>query len=95
MLYLRAQRNLMSTSDFLTSLYSRFGESRVLVRDEDILPYGFDGTAALKQRPDCVFFPQGTEEVADVLKIAKEHRKPVVTGGWCGRSLPREDGSHP
>jgi len=82
----------MSTSDFLTSLYSRFGESRVLVRDEDILPYGFDGTAALKQRPDCVFFPQGTEEVAEVLKIAKEHRKPVVTRGsgtgLSGGSIP-------
>ncbi len=82
----------MSTSDFLTSLNSRFGESRVLVRDEDILPYGFDGTAALKQRPDCVFFPQRTAEVAEVLKIAKEHQKPVVTRGsgtgLSGGSIP-------
>lgn len=67
-------------------LIARLGDKRVLTAKEDILPYGFDGTAAMKQLPACVVFPQDAAEVSFVLKLAAEHRVPVVTRG-CGTGL--------
>jgi glycolate oxidase len=65
---------------------------RVLTADEDLIPYGFDGTAALKQRPLAVVFPENAAEVSAVLKLARVHRVPVVTRGsgtgLSGGSVP-------
>ena len=76
----------------LEALGGRLGASQVLTAIEDILPYGFDGTATLKQRPAAVVFPRSTEEVAFVLKVAHEHGRPIVTRGsgtgLSGGSVP-------
>lgn len=68
----------------------------MLTAPEDILPYGFDGTAVLKQRPRAVVFARTTDEVAAVLKIARAHRVPVVTRGsgtgLSGGSVPVKGG---
>lgn len=64
----------------------------MLSSDEDLVPYSFDGTAALKQRPACVVFPRSTEDVAACVKLAREHGVPVVTRGsgtgLSGGSVP-------
>jgi glycolate oxidase len=64
----------------------------VLTNDEDLIPYSFDGTAALKQRPACVVFPLSTEQVAECVKLAAQHQMPVVTRGsgtgLSGGSVP-------
>ena len=47
----------------LRSLGEVVGDAAVLAEPEDLIPFGFDGTAALRQRPGGVVFPHTTEEV--------------------------------
>jgi glycolate oxidase len=65
---------------------------RVLTQDEDIIPYSFDGTAVLSQRPLAVAFATSTNEVSRVLKWANETRTPIVARGsgtgLAGGSIP-------
>lgn len=76
----------------ITNLVNHLGAHRVLTAREDILPYGFDGTATLKQLPACVVFPRDAADVSFVLKLTREHRVPVVTRGsgtgLSGGSVP-------
>ena len=78
--------------DFIGRLATLVGTKNVLTAAEDLIPYGFDGTAALKQRPLAVVFPQDATEVSAVLKLAQENRVPVVTRGsgtgLSGGSIP-------
>ena len=41
----------------LEKIIDLLGTENVLTQKEDILPYGFDGTAALKCLPEAVVFP--------------------------------------
>src|SRR6185295_5342759 len=56
-----------STVDALAAVV---GRGRVLTQAEDLIPYSFDGTAALKQRPEAVVFPRTTAEVSDCVRLA-------------------------
>ena len=71
------------------------GEENVLTAPEDLIPYSFDGTAAMQQMPGCVVLTKTTEQVAGVLKLANETRTAVVTRGpgtgLSGGSLPSQD----
>ena len=77
---------------FFQSLTVILGVDRILIKDEDLIPYSFDGTAALKHKPACVAFPDSTEEVAACVKLAAEHSVPIVTRGsgtgLSGGSVP-------
>jgi len=68
------------------------GPDAVLTEPEDLIPYSFDGTAALKCRPRLVVFPRSTEQVAAVLRLARDHGLAVVTRGsgtgLSGGSVP-------
>jgi len=70
------------------------GKQDVLDQKEDLIPYSFDGTAALKQHPGCVVFTHTTAQVSEVLKLANSEGIPVVTRGsgtgLSGGSLPSE-----
>ena len=76
----------------IDALIRLLGPDNVLTAKEDLIPYGFDGTAALKQLPQAVVFPRTAEEIATILKLAREHRTPVVTRGsgtgLSGGSVP-------
>ena len=84
----------VNTADasFIQSLRQLLAPERVLTDDEDVLPYSFDGTAALKQRPGVVVFPLTTAEVAGCVRLARERGIPVVTRGsgtgLSGGSVP-------
>src|SRR5580692_6133631 len=71
------------------------GSANVLTAAEDLIPYSFDGTAAMQQMPGCVVFTTSAEQVAAVLKLANETRLAVVTRGsgtgLSGGSLPSQD----
>jgi len=82
-------------SSLIFELVSLLGEDRVLNGPEDLIPYSFDGTAALRQRPHCVVFPKTAIEISAILRIAKAQKTPVVTRGsgtgLSGGSLPVKD----
>lgn len=71
------------------------GPENVLTEKEDLIPYSFDGTAAMKQMPGCVAFARNTEHVTRILKLANDTKTPVVTRGsgtgLSGGSLPVAD----
>ncbi len=54
---------------------------RVRTAPEDLVPYSFDGTAALAQLPEAVVFAQTTEEIASVVRWANETRTPLIARG--------------
>ena len=62
-------------------LVSILGLNAVLTEPEDIIPYGFDGTAALRQAPGAVVFPRTTDEVARCVQFAGARSLPIVTRG--------------
>ena len=76
----------------LRRLEELFPDHRCLREKADILPYGFDGTAGLKQLPLAVVFPESAEEVAACLAIAREFSVPIVPRGsgtgLSGGSVP-------
>jgi glycolate oxidase len=78
--------------NILTDLRQIVGTKNVLVAQEDLIPYSFDGTAALQQMPGCVVLASTTEEVSAVLRVANRNRVAVVARGsgtgLSGGSLP-------
>ena len=66
----------------------------VLVEREDLIPYSFDGTAAMRRIPEVVVFPRTTAEVSGILRLARKHKVPVVARGsgtgLSGGSVPTE-----
>jgi glycolate oxidase len=72
------------------------GQENVLTQPEDVIPYAFDGTAAIKQPAGCVVFPQATRQVAEIIKLANASQIPVVTRGsgtgLSGGSVPVAEG---
>lgn len=83
------------SQQLLEALRRLLGAGQVLTAAEDLIPYSFDGTAVLQQRPGAVVFATTTEQVAGVLKLAREARTPVVARGagtgLSGGSLPVPD----
>jgi glycolate oxidase len=82
------------TPAFVDALLAAVSADRVLTKPEDVLPYSFDGTAALKKKPGTVVFPRTVEEVAACVRLAREAAVPVVTRGsgtgLSGGSVPIE-----
>jgi len=70
------------------------GAENVLEEREDLIPYSFDATAAIRRMPSCVVFPRTAGEVSSILKLAAAGRIPVVTRGsgtgLSGGSVPVE-----
>ena len=79
----------------LAELRRTVGDENVLIAPEDLIPYSFDGTAALQQMPGCVVFGRTTEQVASILRLANDTKTPIVTRGsgtgLSGGSLPSAD----
>jgi len=71
------------------------GAASVLTRPEDVIPYGFDGTAALRQVPAAVVFPKTTEDVSRCVQFAVSQSVPIVTRGsgtgLSGGAVPTKD----
>ena len=77
---------------FISALQGILGAENVLTQPEDIIPYAFDGTAALKVRPGAVVFPQSGKDVSECVKLARKAEIPIVTRGsgtgLSGGSVP-------
>jgi glycolate oxidase len=74
---------------------SLLGVENVLDKQEDLSLYEFDGSVE-KGRPDMIAFPRTTEEVSQILKLAKRYEVPVVGRGagtgLSGGALARSGG---
>jgi glycolate oxidase len=82
-------------AELLNQLRDLVGPNQVLTAAEDLIPYSFDGTAALQKMPGCIVFATTTEQVSALLKLANQTRTAVVTRGsgtgLSGGSLPSQD----
>lgn len=80
------------SSQLITQLGTLFPAKQVLTQAEDLIPYSFDGTAALAQRPLAVVFAESTDDVARLLRWANENKVSIVTRGsgtgLSGGSVP-------
>jgi glycolate oxidase len=67
---------------------------RIMTAPEDLIPYSFDGTAVLSQRPRAVVLATTTDEVSRILRWANETHTPIVTRGngtgLAGSTVPSE-----
>jgi len=79
----------------LLKLRQIVGSKHVLTEPEDLIPYSFDGTAAMKQMPGVVVFAKDSKQIAGILQLANETGMAIVTRGsgtgLSGGSLPSED----
>jgi len=83
----------MPISDAVISGFSAIvGPTGILTQAEDLVPYSFDGTAGLRQRPGAVVFPRSTADVARCVELAVKSSLPIVTRGsgtgLSGGSVP-------
>jgi glycolate oxidase len=71
------------------------GSSSVLYQSEDTLLYEYDGSVE-KGRPDIVVFPESTEKVSEIVKLAAKYNVPIVGRGagtgLSGGALARTGG---
>jgi glycolate oxidase len=76
----------------LAELRAIVGQENVLTTQEELIPYSFDGTAALQRMPAAVAFGRTAQEVSAILKLANRNQLPIVTRGsgtgLSGGSLP-------
>jgi len=81
--------------NILSELSRIVGQKNILVSPEDLIPYSFDGTAAMQQMPGCIVFANSTEEVGAILRLANKTKTAIVTRGsgtgLSGGSLPNTD----
>lgn len=79
-------------TSFIDELQALLGASQILTDPIDLVPYGFDGTAAMKRRPAAVALVRRTEDVGPVMALAHRERVPVVARGsgtgLSGGSVP-------
>ena len=52
---------------------------------EELVPYSYDASMNV-HRPDAAVWPESTEQIAEIVKLANEHKIPVVPRG-AGTSL--------
>ncbi|MDA0811210.1 MAG: FAD-binding protein [Verrucomicrobia bacterium] len=80
------------TAGFESALADIAGAENVLTAPEDLVPYGFDGTAALRERPAVVVLPGSTEEVSRCVQWANAQEVSITTRGsgtgLSGGSVP-------
>ena len=79
-------------ADLVRDLSALIEPSRVLHSREDLLAYGYDGTAAIGGFGAAVVMGRTTEEVQKVVRYAAEHGSPIVGRGsgtgLSGGSIP-------
>ncbi|MBI2865154.1 MAG: FAD-binding protein [Chloroflexi bacterium] len=85
----------MVSRAIIQELQAAAGKGAVTFSPEDLIVYSYDATMP-EYRPDVVVFPQSTEQVAAIMRVANEHRLPVVPRGAgtnvSGGSLALEGG---
>jgi glycolate oxidase/D-lactate dehydrogenase len=87
----------MSSNQVIKALKKGLGSSKVFYSQEYLLTYAYDATGSeYAVPPDVVVFPQGEEDVAAVLAVARRYKVPVTPRGagvgYSGGSIPVRGG---
>ncbi len=67
--------------EVIARLREILGAPAVTEDETDLLVYECDGLTLFKHKPDVVVFPQTTEQVACIVRLANEYRVPFVPRG--------------
>lgn len=84
-----------SDPEVLAELTAVVGEKNIVVDPEKVEPYGAD---AVKEKfpPEAVLFPESTQQISEILKLANKHLFPVTARGggvgYTGGAVPIEGG---
>src|SRR5256714_13988078 len=82
--------------DVTRSLRQALPRGSVLLEREELKPYECDGLSAYRETPLAAVIPADEREVAEVLRVARATRTPVVARGsgtgLSGGALPLADG---
>ena len=85
----------MNNKALVKALAKVAGSENVLASPRDLIAYSYDATGK-RSLPDVVVFPNGTPEVAAIMKIAHQERVPVVARGagtnLSGGTVPSRGG---
>lgn len=72
------------------------GEAYFKDDNEALVTHSYDATPMVQAMPDAVIYPENKEQIALILKLANEHRIPIVGRGagtnLCGGTVPVEGG---
>lgn len=83
-------------TDIKSELRSIVGDRWFLDTPNELYVYSYDATPLYQAMPDVVVLPSSVEEVAAILKLAQQHRVPIVSRGsgtnLCGGTVPQEGG---
>jgi len=71
-------------NEIIRSLINVVGSDNVLWQDADLLVYEYDGSVD-RGTPVFVVLPETTEEVSEIVRIARENSLPVVARGAGGQ----------
>lgn len=71
----------MITPEMKQQLVSVVGDKWFLDSPNELYAYSYDATPMYQSFPDAVIMPGSTNEVSAVLKIANEHRIPIIPRG--------------
>lgn len=86
----------MPPAELQKLLAAIFPPESLLTSPEDLVPYSFDGTAALQNMPGIVAFATEADQVVRLVRLANEKRFPIVTRGsgtgLSGGSVPVDGG---
>jgi glycolate oxidase len=67
-------------AQLIRELEQLLGKTGVLAGADDMLLYEYDGSID-EARPDCVVFPQSTEHVVEIVRLANRYDVPIVGRG--------------
>ena len=86
----------MLEEQLLDRLRQIVGQDGVLSQSNELYAYSIDATPLLQSMPDVVVLPQTTQQVSEILRLANEHRIPVVPRGsgtnLAGGTIPVHGG---
>src|ERR1700743_2430379 len=74
-------RRLADASALVADLTALLGDNRVSTNPGILDRHGHDESYHATHRPDVVVFPNSTEEVSQIMKLARRHGAPVIPFG--------------
>lgn len=86
----------MLNESVVQQLKSIVGDAYFRIDQEALIAHSYDGTPMLQALPDGVIYPETTEQVSEIMRIASQYAIPVVTRGsgsnLCGGTTPVSGG---